>query len=200
MTVSRREPHPWLQLSDSTTPVSSLNYDCGMIPCRIILRLQRKAGRESRATTRLTQARIAALRPRMTTLDIGDACLKGFGVRDHPTGRKCCFIRTQAEGKRIWKVVGDAGRILWTCSDCSTKAPVRSGRRWGVSATRQEQEARDIRGQPGLLRQEALVSGTADGQHHVRRCQGVVCLASCDSGCCRLFVTGSLRHHDLRGG
>ena len=33
------------------------------------------------ATTRLTQARIAALRPRKTTIGIRDATLKGFGIR-----------------------------------------------------------------------------------------------------------------------
>ncbi|MDE0418955.1 MAG: hypothetical protein OXI95_18775 [bacterium] len=36
------------------------------------------------ATTRSTKARIAALRPRMATIDIRDAGLKGFGVRAAP--------------------------------------------------------------------------------------------------------------------
>ena len=61
------------------------------------------------ATRRLTQTRIAALRPRKTTIDIRDAGLKGFGVRVYPTGLKRFFIHAQVEGKRIWKVVGDAG-------------------------------------------------------------------------------------------
>ncbi|MCY4609101.1 MAG: tyrosine-type recombinase/integrase [bacterium] len=60
------------------------------------------------ATTRLTQARIAALRPRKTSRDVRDADLKGFGIRVYPTGRKCYFIATQFEGQRIWKIVGDA--------------------------------------------------------------------------------------------
>ena len=38
------------------------------------------------ATTRLTQALIAALRPRKTTIGIRDAALKGFGVRVYPAG------------------------------------------------------------------------------------------------------------------
>ena len=60
------------------------------------------------ATTRLTQARIAALRPRKASRDVRDASLKGFGIRVYPTGRKCYFIATQFEGQRIWKIVGDA--------------------------------------------------------------------------------------------
>ncbi|MCY4607500.1 MAG: Arm DNA-binding domain-containing protein, partial [bacterium] len=60
------------------------------------------------ATTRLTQARIKALRPRRTNRDIRDASLRGFGVRVYPTGRKCYFIATQFEGERLWKIVGDA--------------------------------------------------------------------------------------------
>ncbi len=60
------------------------------------------------ATTRLTQARVEALRPRKASLDVRDAGLRGFGVRVYPTGRKCYFIATQFEGERIWKIVGDA--------------------------------------------------------------------------------------------
>ncbi len=63
------------------------------------------------ATTRLTQARIKALRPRKTVRDIRDAELKGFGVRLHPSGRKCFFVHSQHEGKRVWKIVGDAGSL-----------------------------------------------------------------------------------------
>ncbi len=60
------------------------------------------------ATTRLTQARVEALRPRKVNRDVRDASLKGFGIRVYPTGRKCYFIATQFEGERIWKIVGDA--------------------------------------------------------------------------------------------
>ncbi len=58
--------------------------------------------------TTLTEARIKALRPRKTTRDIRDSELKGFGIRIYPTGRKRYFIHTQHEGRRIWKIVGDA--------------------------------------------------------------------------------------------
>ncbi len=60
------------------------------------------------ATTQLTQARIRALRTRKTTRDIRDAGLKGFGLRIYPSGRKRYFIHTQVDGKRIWKIVGEA--------------------------------------------------------------------------------------------
>ena len=60
------------------------------------------------ATTRLTQARIEALRPRKANRDVRDASLRGFGIRVYPTGRKCYFIHSQVEGQRIWKIVGDA--------------------------------------------------------------------------------------------
>ncbi len=63
------------------------------------------------ATTRLTQAHIAALRSRKTSRDVRDASLKGFGIRVYPTGRKCYFIATQIEGERIWKIVGDADEM-----------------------------------------------------------------------------------------
>ena len=60
------------------------------------------------ASSKLTQARIAALRPRKTSRDVRDAGLKGFGIRVYPTGRKRYFIHSQFEGQRIWKIVGDA--------------------------------------------------------------------------------------------
>ena len=87
------------------------------------------------ATTRLTLARIEALGPRKTTRDVRDSSLRGFGVRVYPTGRKCYFVHTQVEGKRIWRIVGDAAgmdvddarekaRALIAASRCS--APVAS--------------------------------------------------------------------------
>ena len=60
------------------------------------------------ATTKLTRARIEALRPRKTVRDIRDAELKGFGLRLYPSGRKCFFTHGQHEGKRVWRIVGDA--------------------------------------------------------------------------------------------
>ncbi|MDE0044972.1 MAG: tyrosine-type recombinase/integrase, partial [bacterium] len=72
------------------------------------------------ARTRLTQARIKALRPRKTVRDLRDAELKGFGVRLYPTGRLCFFIHSQHEGTRIWKIVGDAACL--SVEDARAKA------------------------------------------------------------------------------
>ena len=72
------------------------------------------------ARTRLTQARIKALRPRKTVRDLRDAELRGFGVRLYPTGRLCFFIHSQHEGKRIWKIVGDAASL--SLEDARAKA------------------------------------------------------------------------------
>ncbi len=59
----------------------------------------------------LTAARVEALSPRKTSYDIRDARLRGFGVRVMPTGRKRFFVQCQYRGERIWKIVGDAGRM-----------------------------------------------------------------------------------------
>ncbi|MDE0243094.1 MAG: integrase arm-type DNA-binding domain-containing protein, partial [bacterium] len=72
------------------------------------------------AKTRFTEARIKALRPRRTVRDIRDADLRGFGVRLYPTGRKCFFIHSQHEGKRVWKIVGNAASL--SVEDARTKA------------------------------------------------------------------------------
>ncbi|MCY4607075.1 MAG: hypothetical protein OXD40_00545 [bacterium] len=48
-------------------------------------------------STRLTQARIEALRPRKASRDVRNASLRGFGVRVYPAGRKCCFLHTPIE-------------------------------------------------------------------------------------------------------
>ena len=60
------------------------------------------------ATTRLTEGRVRALRPRTSVRDIRDSCLRGFGVRVYPSGRKCYFIHIQHEGRRTWNIVGEA--------------------------------------------------------------------------------------------
>ena len=61
--------------------------------------------------TSLTDARVAALRPRKRPYDIRDGKLRGFGVRVSPSGRKRFFIHCQHRGQRIWKIVGDAGDL-----------------------------------------------------------------------------------------
>ena len=86
------------------------------------------------ATTRLTQARVKAFRPRKAAYDIRDADLKGFGVRLYPTGRMCFFIHSQHGGKRIWKIVGDAASL--SVEDARTRArSMLAAKRSGTSAT-----------------------------------------------------------------
>ena len=62
-------------------------------------------------TIRLTEARINALKPGTSTRDVRDAALKGFGIRIMPSGRRRFFIHTQFDGKRIWKLIGESGRM-----------------------------------------------------------------------------------------
>ena len=63
------------------------------------------------ATLRLTQARVDTLKPRKAAYDVRDRDLKGFGVRVLPTGAKRYFIHSQHNGRRVWKIVGQAGAI-----------------------------------------------------------------------------------------
>ena len=85
------------------------------------------------ATIRLTQARIKALRPRKTARDVRDADLKGFGVRVYPTGRRCFFIHSQHEGKRVWRTVGDAASLRVEDARARAKAMLAADRK-GTSA------------------------------------------------------------------
>ena len=63
------------------------------------------------ATLRLNQRRVDALKPRKSAYDVRDRDLKGFGVRVLPSGAKRYFIHTQHEGRRVWKIVGQAGAV-----------------------------------------------------------------------------------------
>ena len=63
------------------------------------------------ATTRLNQRRVDALKPRKSTYDVRDRELKGFGIRVMPSGAKRYFIHSQHNGRRFWKIVGQAGDI-----------------------------------------------------------------------------------------
>ena len=63
------------------------------------------------ATLRLNQARVDALKPRKSAYDVRDRDLKGFGVRVLPSGAKRYFIHSQHNGRRVWKIVGQAGAI-----------------------------------------------------------------------------------------
>ena len=63
------------------------------------------------ATTRLSQRRVTAFKTRKSAYDIRDPELKGFGVRVLPSGAKRFFIHAQHEGRRIWKIVGQADDV-----------------------------------------------------------------------------------------
>ena len=63
------------------------------------------------ATLRLDQRRVDALKPRKSAYDVRDRDLKGFGVRVLPSGARRYFIHSQHHGRRVWKIVGDAGSI-----------------------------------------------------------------------------------------
>ena len=63
------------------------------------------------ATLRLNQRRVDALKPRKSIYDVRDRDLKGFGVRVLPSGAKRYFIHNQFHGRRVWKIVGQAGDI-----------------------------------------------------------------------------------------
>ena len=63
------------------------------------------------ATVRLDERRVRTLKPRKSTYDVRDRDLKGFGVRVMPSGAKRYFIHSQHQGRRTWKIVGDADAI-----------------------------------------------------------------------------------------
>ena len=63
------------------------------------------------ATAHLSQRRVTALKTRKSAYDIRDPELKGFGVRILPSGAKRYFIHTQHDGRRIWKIVGQADDV-----------------------------------------------------------------------------------------
>ena len=62
-------------------------------------------------TARLNQRRVDALKPRKSAYDVRDRELKGFGVRVLPSGAKRYFVHTQHQGRRVWKIVGQAEAI-----------------------------------------------------------------------------------------
>ena len=63
------------------------------------------------ATVRLSERRVDALKPRKSAYDVRDRELKGFGVRVLPSGARRYFIHSQHNGRRFWKIVGQAGDI-----------------------------------------------------------------------------------------
>ena len=63
------------------------------------------------ATARLTERRVDALKPRKSAHDVRDRDLKGFGIRVLPSGAKRSFIHSRHDGRRAWKLVGQAGVV-----------------------------------------------------------------------------------------
>ena len=63
------------------------------------------------ATSRLSQRRVDALKPRKSTYDVRDRELTGFGVRVLPSGAKRYFVHSQHNGRRVWKIVGNVEAI-----------------------------------------------------------------------------------------
>ena len=63
------------------------------------------------ATVRLSERRVDALKPRKSAYDVRDRDLKGFGLRVLPSGARRYFIHSQHDGRRFWKIVGQAGDI-----------------------------------------------------------------------------------------
>lgn len=63
------------------------------------------------ATLHLDERRVRALTPRRSAYDMRDRELKGFGVRVMPSGTKRYFVHSQHKGRRVWKIIGDAGSI-----------------------------------------------------------------------------------------
>ena len=90
------------------------------------------------ATVRLDERRVRTLKPRKSACDIRDRELKGFGIRVLTSGAKRYFVHSQSQGRRVWKIVGDAGSIgldearnrartllaaIWKGSDAQTATP-----------------------------------------------------------------------------
>ena len=63
------------------------------------------------ATLRLDQRRVDKLKPRKAAYDVRDRDLKGFGMRILPSGARRYFIHSQHQGRRFWKIIGDASSI-----------------------------------------------------------------------------------------
>ena len=68
---------------------------------------------------RLNQRRVDTLRRYSFVRDFRDTDLKGYGIQVMPSGTKRYFIHSQREGRRFWKIVGDAASI--------TEAEARTG-------------------------------------------------------------------------
>ena len=89
------------------------------------------------ARLRLDARRVETLKPRRSAYNVRDRILKGFGVRVLPSGDKRYFIHSQHRGRRIWKIVGEAGSIGADDARARAKAllaAVRDGREQSIVA------------------------------------------------------------------
>ena len=85
---------------------------------------------------RLNQRRVDTLRRHSSVRDFRDTDLKGYGIRVMPSGTKRYFIHSQREGRRFWKIVGDAASI--------TEAEARERARSMLAAIREGKDAEPV--------------------------------------------------------
>ena len=92
----------------------------------------------------LNQSRVDRLKPRISTYDIRDTDLKGFGIRVLPSGKKSYFLQTQYDGQRRWTKIGDTDAMPETEARSQARsllAGIRKGRE-SVPAQRQRSLSR----------------------------------------------------------
>ena len=142
------------------------------------------------ATVCLSERRIDALKPRKSAYDVRDRELKGFGVRVLTSGVRRYFIHSQHNGRRFWKIVGQAGAIDLDEARSRARtllAAIRNGSGDETTAPPDivfetvaeevfrryapELETVDPQRQPGLLQEPdpALVRGAPDRRHRRER-------------------------------
>ncbi len=111
--------------------------------------------------TRLTDARVRALRPARTTRNIRDTVLSGFGVRVLPGGRKRFFVHVQHAGRRTRRIVGDpAGMAVAEAREKARGmlASIRTGRPASAEGTLFEAVAEAAFSRHGRIRKPSTLS------------------------------------------
>ena len=94
-------------------------------------RLQPPCGGKRRARTPSDPSPHQRTQTRSTVRNLRDRALKGFGVRVLPSGGKRFFIHSQKDGRRIWKIVGDADAISLDEARCCATDLLAAIRRHG---------------------------------------------------------------------
>ena len=113
-------------------------------------------------TSRLTQRRVDALKPRTKTCDIRDADIRGFGVRILPSGRKRYFLHSQVDGNRVWHAIGDADDITLECARTQARALLASRRNGEESASGTSEP---LRSRWWPKRSSSVIGGTGSRAH-----------------------------------